>query len=351
MSMFIWPLVYGPGFHLCTYDQQTGNVNDVQNQFINLDEFELSWIWFYFGYSSRRQKAYAVIKVLLTGETYELTWPGRQHFKKAEPLRFELGGSAMFGSTHGRYFDVRVDYGKGSYFGNLEDINAYFLKYVPQNPALPYQNKLHKQTLIDNNEVWTGRTQRNEDLIADRRWKFAGEQLEYAVHGWMQWIDWKPDTWNNLIRVTYSRDGNQGNADKIGDRDLALWVGPGYFHYTTSTYSYNGGDNWNVVQNIDYGADIGAGKWIYIYFGYSRVKQKVFGYVKFEDREASVSFTNIRHQVPGELWVFLGKDYWHSGVNGKLRNWEYLSGPGAYKDSDMNELYEPTATLVPTLQE
>lgn len=79
-------MAHGSGFHFTTYDQQTGNSNDVLNQFISMDEFELGWVWFYFGYSSRKQRAFAVIHCGLTGQTHTLSWPGRQHFKNPKPL-------------------------------------------------------------------------------------------------------------------------------------------------------------------------------------------------------------------------------------------------------------------------
>jgi hypothetical protein len=335
LAMWLWPMAYGAGFHLTTYDTQTNNINDVQNQFVTLDEFELGWNWFYFGYSSRRQKAYAVIHLGLTGKTYELAWPGRQHFKKAQPLRFFLGGSAGYNSANGRYFDARVDYGKGSYFGNLDDVLAYKEKFVPTPPQV-YQTKKHDVELIGDDAVWVGRTQNLDDLKAERRWKFGGDALEYSIYGWFQWNDWKPDTWNNLFRVTYQREALQNNANNIGDRDLCVWVGPGYLHYTTSTYEVNHGDNWNVVGNIDFKSDVAEEKWIFVYFGYNRATHTAFGYVKFPDREGSVKFEKIRHQVAGEMWVYLGRDLWHAGINGKMRNWVYSSGPGSYQESDLN---------------
>lgn len=96
--------------------------------------------------------------------------------------------------------------------------------------------------MINKEGIWVGRTQSMEDLKADRRFKFGGSALEYAVYGWFRWIDWKPDTWNNLFRVTYQPERFQNNAHYIGDRDLCVWVGPGYLHYTTSTYQVNHGD-------------------------------------------------------------------------------------------------------------
>lgn len=125
--------------------------------------------------------------------------------------------------------------------------------------------------LLKNGEIGVGRTQSNDDLINNRRYEFGGEQLQYGIYGWYKWVDWKPDTWNNIFRVTYQPLRFQNNAHYIGDRTLTVWNGPGYVHFTTSTYESNYGDNWNVVQNIDYRNDLAESKWVFIYYAYNRV--------------------------------------------------------------------------------
>lgn len=124
LALFMWPLQQLTGYQLCTYNQDNNIPNDCQNVESGFDEYELGWTWFYMGYSSRRQKAYAVIYFALSNKYFELSWPGRQHLKKPSALKFQLGANADF-NANGRFFDVRVDYGPGSYFGNLEDVQAY----------------------------------------------------------------------------------------------------------------------------------------------------------------------------------------------------------------------------------
>jgi len=268
---------------------------------------------------------------------FELNWPGRQHLRKSNIplLKFHLGSPSQ--AANGKFFDVRVDFGAGSFFGNIDDVLNYKNKYVPSAPAL-FSDKLTDNFLIKD-EVASGRTQSNEDLVKYRKWQFEGEVLEYAIHGWYRWVDWKPDTWNNIFRVTYQPLRFQNNANYIGDRDLTVWNGPGYVHFTTSTYQQNYGDNWNVVQNIDYRNDLAEGKWIYIYFGYSRLRQSAFGYLKFADREATVKFDGIRHQIAKEFHVFIGKDNWHSGTNGYLKDWHFHTGKDSYRESGLETFY------------
>jgi len=66
-------------------------------------------------------------------------------------------------------------------------------------------------------------------------------------------------------RLTIQEDA--GNANWWGDRTLVVWAGPGYFHFTTYDFCFNGCDNWNVIQNIDYGNELT--NWFFIYYSYS----------------------------------------------------------------------------------
>lgn len=54
----------------------------------------------------------------------------------------------------------------------------------------------------------------------------------------------KPD-WMGLSRLTVNRDYT--DLSKPGDRTLAIWVGRGYYHFTT----YTTGNN-NAIQNVNY---------------------------------------------------------------------------------------------------
>jgi hypothetical protein len=118
-----------------------------------------------------------------------------------------------------------------------------------------------------------------------------------------------------------------------------VWNGPGYVHFTTSTYQHNHGDNWNVVGNIDFKSDLAAGNWIYIYFGYNRNSKSCSAYLKFPDRENTLRFDNIRHMTPRLFKVYLGKDQWHSGTNGVIRDFRFAYGPGSYRETDFDQLH------------
>lgn len=51
----------------------------------------------------------------------------------------------------------------------------------------------------------------------------------------------------------------------MGDRMLAIWLGLGYYHFTTCDQNTN---EPNVPSNINHPVDI-EGVWTYIYYSYS----------------------------------------------------------------------------------
>lgn len=68
-------------------------------------------------------------------------------------------------------------------------------------------------------------------------------------------------TWMALARFTTNENyGDTGYAD----RTLAIWVGTGFYHFTT----YSNGNN-NIMNNVKYGTKL-DGVWVYVYFGYER---------------------------------------------------------------------------------
>jgi hypothetical protein len=167
---------------------------------------------------------------------------------------------------------------------------------------------------------------------------------EYSVYGWGKWD--RSDAWygwHNLIRLTQNDPSYGGNAENPGDRTLAIWVGPGFFHFTTYTEFYKGGDNWNVWNNINFEDDLES--WWWIYFGYSRALKKTYAFVRFtqgdgaDAREAFLRYDNIQHLIPTTTHVFLGKDKWHWGVNAELKGWNVQFGKGAYRETKFEELY------------
>ena len=126
LAVFSWPLKENVGYAFATYNNENQLTNDVQSQFVDLDEYEIGWNWFYFGYSSQRRKAYAYIKIGSGNlNFYEVEFPGREHLSSPPGLKFTVGGAEGCVNPNGKFFDVRVDYGPGAYIGNPDELEAY----------------------------------------------------------------------------------------------------------------------------------------------------------------------------------------------------------------------------------
>jgi hypothetical protein len=91
---------------------------------------------------------------------------------------------------------------------------------------------------------------------------------EYGYGFWSKWLRTGPTymvtkaPWYSLARLTANR--NHGDAG-AGDRGLATWIGPGYYHFTTYT-----SNNANMVLNINYDNHL-DGEWNYLYYSYKRL--------------------------------------------------------------------------------
>lgn len=79
-----------------------------------------------------------------------------------------------------------------------------------------------------------------------------------------------------MFRLTINDEEHNDNAGKLGDRDLAAWVGSsGNLHFATYSYvDLHGNGNPNAHHDIAY--DDFINHWHWVYFGYSREERKAF---------------------------------------------------------------------------
>jgi len=100
-----------------------------------------------------------------------------------------------------------------------------------------------------------------------------------------------------MARVTK----NEKLADiGVGDRTLALWLGKGYYHFTT----YNGG-NPNLIHNVGHPVDI-EGLWTFIYHSHSIADKQSIVFVKFGDEKLIKAVIGAEHTTPAYLKFYLG---------------------------------------------
>jgi hypothetical protein len=147
--------------------------------------------------------------------------------------------------------------------------------------------------------------------------------------------------WMALARLTIQPE-YQGDARQHGDRTLAIWVGAGYYHFTTYGIAPA---NVNWWKNLPYNQML-DGQWNYIYFCYKRFAEnigRVRGFAAFEGqtiREAGyANANNIIHYPLNDFLYFavgssgakLHRNYQH--FNGLLAKVHLRLGEGAYIDT------------------
>jgi hypothetical protein len=122
--------------------------------------------------------------------------------------------------------------------------------------------------------------------------------------------------------LTSNDENTNKNAEVLGDRDLAVWLGSGDGGiYAFATYSYNdlvGNGNPNVYKNVKYGED--HKKWHFIYFGYSRKERKALGFIQFEGRKEELVFNDVNHFLIRQYFIYIAKDKFYPSYNGKISN-------------------------------
>jgi hypothetical protein len=47
----------------------------------------------------------------------------------------------------------------------------------------------------------------------------------YGLGGWFKWVDTKVEPWHLAFRVTINDAKTNKNAELLGDRTLAVWLG------------------------------------------------------------------------------------------------------------------------------
>lgn len=88
----------------------------------------------------------------------------------------------------------------------------------------------------------------------------------------------KSAPWYFVSRLSMNK---KDENNQMGDRLLAIWLGKGYYHFTTCDEAKK---EPNAVQNVNYPADI-DGLWTFVYYSYSAKEKKAIGFIKFGEQE------------------------------------------------------------------
>lgn len=175
----------------------------------------------------------------------------------------------MFG--RGAFFDInKKTFPTG--LPKLEDVNT--------KPGFNKRFEDEKDKLVFSPKLEEGAT-----AVYDLEFeKEIGGVQEYGYGFWSRWLQTTPSRvlikqpWHTLIRLSNQRKYN--DMTNNGDRVLAIWVGKGFYHFTTYDQKAN---QVNIVQNVDYKDQL-EGRWNFIYYSYTKQDTpRAVGFVVFGD--------------------------------------------------------------------
>ena len=292
--------------YTCTDEENTCDTNVIKN--IDYEGYVNYWTYFYFGYNGRKHEAYAFVRFKLKDSFALLS--GIRHFTPTI-FNFYLQKDEWHDGFSGTFGKWAVNFGDGSYLkglyweGESKDVNFAYAEGSSNQVEYEEWSPEEEEFSI----VYDEEDSAFSEDIGDTDEHTLNGILEYGIGFWSKFLFngkkqliEKPD-WMGLVRVATHRDF-QGD-DKPGDRTLAVFVGRGFYQFST----YNN-EKPIIFDNIAYDLNL-DGEWTYIQFGYVRETDKsgkAKGYVYFQNQ-------NIREtKFPDIVLHQLLKDYLYVGI-------------------------------------
>lgn len=138
-------------------------------------------------------------------------------------------------------------------------------------------------------------------------------------------IDKQP--WHTVIRLCNTKKYEDLAA--LGNRVLAIWVGKGFYYFTTYDKKTGRPD---VVSRANYDDNL-EGHWNYIYYSYSMKESKAVGFVvygEYEKKFDKIEFPDMIHNpLTSYARVRVGaKEFSYSPFNGMIYGLRIYFGAG-----------------------
>jgi hypothetical protein len=321
-----------------TYDLDSDNANLYKDENILFSELEGTWLWVYAGYSKTTGNYNVLVKIPRTERDISIVIPAVHH-EATEKIYLEIGYDGYINPLQGTFHDIRFDWGPdGEYKADAAEANAFFDKdykspeeYVYDSSSSSSKNSV---TVV---EDWNFDTKSQSENPHYSYQDDYDNAEDYAVYGWHKW-NLLPDksSWYLIYRLHTNQ--NPSNAEQLGDRTLALWIGDGVYHPST----YHTADdvkapNTNLYSLFNYN-DVDLASWMWTYQCYSRKEKKYFFYSWTHGVETKIVKENVVHFVPSYFGFYMGKDPWHRSFHGRLMSFNLVFGPSAYKTEDFGAL-------------
>lgn len=150
-------------------------------------------------------------------------------------LALQIGSDGKSKGFNGQLQKVGAVFGKGAFF----DINKKtFPQGLPKLDAVDPKPAFNKREDEAKKLVYSPSQEEGATVALEYTFeKELNGAQEYGYGLWTRWLQTTPkrvlnkQPWHTLIRLTNQR--NLNDMTNMGDRTLAIWIGKGFYHFTT----------------------------------------------------------------------------------------------------------------------
>ncbi|CAD8143475.1 unnamed protein product [Paramecium octaurelia] len=310
-------------YHFGTYDVITKS-NNVAGDIPYQVDSESEWTYIYFSFKRISQTQGHAMAFTHYKDTTSGIQMDVMHSLLNDYLQLTVGNAGKYYSNfNGQITTIRFNLGPGAYIDNKQGL-LQRIKNKDVMPDILAPTKKY-EVLIGKHDV----TKIEEDQHITH---ISEEAREYGIQLWFRWFKLPVKTQQLIYRFTSSNPDSLGDAQKIGDRTLALFHTDGI---EFSTYNLN-----PLSLQDTYEAKIPSQQlevWTFVYFGYSKHHQKVSYYLLADDDEHK-GLEQALHVVSNNYWLFLVKDAMTKPFDSRLAQVILNIGDGSYREDNFNTL-------------
>ncbi|CAD8058815.1 unnamed protein product [Paramecium sonneborni] len=309
-------------YHFTTCDIQKNQGNIIQNIDYPTD-IEGVWTYIHYSYNKQSQMANSFIRY---SQTDIQSMSIQAQHPNINYLKFIFGGNDenRYPGFNGFISKIMITISKD----NLLETKDQFIEYISKLE----QPKVGLIDQITYEIVQTEMERQESDDPIDKTLNDSNQQFpqEYAISGWFKWIGSQRSAWHNIFRVQIQ---SPSTDIYLGDRTLCMWLGSiegGVLHFPTYSYDdINTKSNPNYYQNIKHNQR--HLEWFYIYFGYQRTTRLAQIQVIWPTETQDLLYQNINHYLTPSFYLFIGKDKFYPGLQGKMAYVYFNLGNGSFQ--------------------
>ncbi|CAD8140464.1 unnamed protein product [Paramecium pentaurelia] len=310
-------------YHFGTYDVITKS-NNVAGDIPYQIESEGEWTYVYFSFKRISQTQGHAMAFTHYQENTSGIQMDVMHSLLNDYLQLIVGNAGKYYSSfNGQITTIRFNLGPGSYI----DTKQGLLQRIKNKDTIPDIVSPTKKydVLIGKHDA----TKIEEEQHITHINEVA---REYSIQLWFRWFKQTVKTQQLIYRFTSTNPDSLGDAQKIGDRTLALFHTDGI---EFSTYSLN-----PLSLSNSYEAKIPSQQlevWTFVYFGYSKHHQKI-SYYLLADQDEHKGLEAALHAVSSNYWLYLTKDAQIKPFDSRLAQVILNIGDGSYREENFNTL-------------